>query len=154
MRIYQYDISCQEVPDELSLILSISGCPNRCTGCHSKYLWKETVGEVLDQNKLEMILKRYERLITCVCFFGGEWHQEELITFLEIIQSKSLKTCLYTGSENIGQEILDHLTYVKLGPYLKNKGGLNSKETNQRFINVKTQQNLNELFLTTSKTEL
>lgn len=27
-----------EVPDEITLAISISGCPNRCPGCHSQHL--------------------------------------------------------------------------------------------------------------------
>ena len=29
-----------EVPDEISLAISITGCPRRCPGCHSEYLWE------------------------------------------------------------------------------------------------------------------
>ena len=41
-----YSIVMQEVPNEVSLAINISGCPHKCEGCHSKYLW-EYDGEYL-----------------------------------------------------------------------------------------------------------
>ena len=32
-----FDIVFQEVPDEVTLAINISNCPNQCVGCHSKY---------------------------------------------------------------------------------------------------------------------
>ncbi len=36
-----------EIPGEITLAINISGCPNHCQGCHSKYLWKD-YGEILN----------------------------------------------------------------------------------------------------------
>ena len=33
-----YDIVFQEIPDEVTLALNLSGCPNGCPGCHSPHL--------------------------------------------------------------------------------------------------------------------
>ena len=33
----------QEIPDEVTLSINITGCPSRCPGCHSQYLW-ENIG--------------------------------------------------------------------------------------------------------------
>ena len=35
-----FDIVFQEVPEEVTLAINISNCPNQCPGCHSKYLWE------------------------------------------------------------------------------------------------------------------
>ena len=37
----------QEVPEEMSLAIAISGCRIRCKGCHSRELWEDK-GEILD----------------------------------------------------------------------------------------------------------
>ena len=29
---YNYDIVCQEIPDEITLAINITGCPNHCQG--------------------------------------------------------------------------------------------------------------------------
>ena len=31
----------QEIPDEVTLAVNLSGCPCRCPGCHSRYLWQD-----------------------------------------------------------------------------------------------------------------
>ena len=47
VRFYNYDIVFAEIPDEVSLALNITGCPNRCPGCHSTHL-QQNIGDVLD----------------------------------------------------------------------------------------------------------
>ena len=44
-----------EVPDEITLAINMSGCPIGCPDCHSKYLWK-------DEGK-ELTIKELEKLI-------------------------------------------------------------------------------------------
>ena len=39
-------VTFSEVPDEISLCISISNCPNHCKGCHSPYL-AEDIGKPL-----------------------------------------------------------------------------------------------------------
>ena len=36
-----HDIVFQEFPDEVTLAINLSRCPNRCPGCHSPYLQQE-----------------------------------------------------------------------------------------------------------------
>ena len=36
-----YDIVFQEIPDEVTLALNLSGCPNGCPGCHSPHLQRD-----------------------------------------------------------------------------------------------------------------
>ena len=73
LKYINYDIVFQEVPNEISLVFNISGCPHKCEGCHSKYLWE------------------------------------------------------YTGN------LID---YLKIGPYVKSLGGLDSCETNQKMYKI------------------
>ena len=130
-----YNIAFQEVPDETSLIFNISGCPYKCDGCHSTYLW-QWKGKFLD-NDIRKILEEYKDFITCVCFMGGDQNIEELLKFLSISKEYNLKTCLYTGADEIEFPYLfELLDYIKIGHYDKNLGGLNSKTTNQRFYKV------------------
>ena len=44
LRLASFDVVFQEIPGEVTLALNLSGCPNRCAGCHSPHLWEE-VGE-------------------------------------------------------------------------------------------------------------
>lgn len=156
MRYSSLQIVFQEVPNEISLALHITGCPLRCTGCHSSDIRNPKVGTVLTAENLNQFLTEYRNYITCVVFLGGEWEPSILIEFLEIIQKRNLKTCLYTGYEyhQVSPEILKHLDYLKYGPYRPELGGLDSPRTNQRFIEVNSGFVLNHYFNgTTSKEE-
>lgn len=147
MYCYDFHVVLQEVPGEISLCFSISGCPLRCEGCHSPFLWKEGNGAKLTYRAYRDILMRYFGFATCVVFMGGEWHKDELIKKLRYAQKQGYKTCLYSGAEEVDQQILEHLTWVKTGRWDKDRGGLKSRTTNQIFREVKSNKVLNSLFI-------
>lgn len=66
-----YDIVFQEIPDEVTLAISLTNCPNRCPGCHSPQLRDDT-GEPLTEEVLEALLEKYRGAVTCVCLMGGD----------------------------------------------------------------------------------
>ena len=140
----------QEVPDEISLCFSITGCKVGCKGCHSTELWNEKQGMALTNARFIDCLNKYKGLITCVCFFGGEWQPQALIEKLLIANNLGLKTCLYSGENHIDINISQHLTFLKTGKWTAELGGLNSTITNQKFYNLKTGENLNHLFKPTN----
>ena len=149
MYCYDFHAVLQEVPEEISLRFTISGCPLRCEGCNSPFLWKEGSGSKIEFEAYKDILYRYFGIATCVLFMGGEWHENELIEMLKYAQEHGYKTCLYTGEVTVSQDILKHLTYIKTGKWIKQLGGLKSKNTNQIFKEVKTDKRLNHFFTTT-----
>ena len=129
-----YSIVFQEVPNEVTLAINISGCPHRCEGCHSQYLWEYEGDYILDD--LVSLIEKYKGLITCVCFMGGDQNTDDLMTCIGIVKKYGLKTCLYTGLDEMGillPNILDSLDYIKVGRYIEELGGLDSDKTNQRF---------------------
>jgi len=139
LKYYSYTIVFQEIPDETSLCFEITGCPLRCSGCHSPHLRNHKLGEELTDGVLVELLEKHKGFITCVLFFGGEWQEEDLINNLSLCRTYGLKTALYTGRGNVSQKLKDHLDYLKTGPYIKELGGLqNTETTNQVLINVKT----------------
>lgn len=144
---HSFQVVLQEVPGEISLCFSISGCPLRCDGCHSPFLWRKNNGNLLTLDTFKDYLDRYVKLATCVLFMGGEWHKEELIVLLKLSKSKNYKTCLYTGEIEVSKAILNELTWIKTGKWEQLKGGLNSPTTNQKFIELKTNKELNHLFI-------
>lgn len=146
MKYHSYNIVLQEVPNEISLCLSITGCKLNCDGCHSPYLWKEH-GEVLTIKVFKNLLNKYTGLISCVLFMGGEWHENELVNFLIISNTMGLKTCLYTGLDRVNDVLLNNLDYIKYGRWDKNLGGLESNDTNQIFLDLKNKKKLNNLFI-------
>lgn len=137
----------QEVPDEVSLGFTVCGCPLKCDGCHSMDTWPLNNGKPLSLQQFKNHLLNYQDLITCVLFFGGEWHSNALIELLRYAQKQHLKTCLYTGLNRLPERILKHLNYVKTGRWIKELGGLGNPFTNQRFIDLDNNKLLNDKFL-------
>lgn len=129
-----YSIVFQEVPNETSLAINISGCPHRCEGCHSKELWEYEGNYVVD-DIFELIYK-YQDHITCVCFMGGDQNLIDLMLLCDVVHSHGLKTCLYTGSDftdRLYRFAVDNLDYIKVGKYDESRGGLTNTNTNQIF---------------------
>jgi anaerobic ribonucleoside-triphosphate reductase activating protein len=147
LRFVAEQVVWQEVPGEVSLAFTVSGCPLRCKGCHSSAARNPSAGQLLTTRYFLARVKQYQGLISCVLFLGGEWQPAELAELLRIACEQGLKTCLYTGFERVAPSLLPYITYLKTGPWIAELGGLDSPSTNQRFINVRTQENLNYTFL-------
>lgn len=139
LRLVSYDIVFQEIPGEVTLALNLSGCPNRCPGCHSPHL-QEHIGEKLDMELLSSLLKRYGDSVTCVCFMGGDGDPAEigrLSVYIRTGTTKRLKTAWYSGRTALPAGFSPQwLDYLKLGPYVDKLGGLNSQTTNQRLYRI------------------
>tara|TARA_R110000868_G_scaffold29732_4_gene110502 strand:- start:4113 stop:4562 length:450 start_codon:yes stop_codon:yes gene_type:complete len=147
MNYYDFQVVLQEVPGEISLCFSICGCPIKCEGCHSPFLWKEENGSVLTTEVFTKVLQQYENLATCVLFMGGEWHENQLVDLLKLAKNKHYKTCLYTGDEAVSNLILKELDWIKTGKWNSSLGGLDSERTNQKFIEIKSNTINNNLFI-------
>ena len=138
LKCYSYDIVCQEIPDEISLAVNISGCPNRCPGCHSPWLWSDE-GEEMTDGMLSDLIGQYGAAITCVCFMGGDADPEEIERMARHVRREypHLKTGWYSGREELPHGFdRDVLDYLKLGPYIEELGGLKSPATNQRLYRL------------------
>ncbi len=138
LKIYSYDIVCQEVPDEISLAVNISGCPNHCPGCHSPWLWEDE-GEPMTEELMEGLIGKYSAAITCVCFMGGDADPVQIEAMAKWIKGKypNLKTAWYSGRKAVPEGFeLKSLDYIKLGPYIEALGGLKSPETNQAIYRI------------------
>lgn len=149
LKYYRKDVCFQEVPNEISLSFSIAGCPHNCKNCS----WKGTIEKEEQKNltnqTYSMFLNKYKGLASCVLFLGGEWEQEDLIYKLKMAKEKGYKTCLYTGCnfQQISEELKSNLDFIKVGPYMPEKGGLNNPNTNQKFIDLINNKILNNYFI-------
>ena len=133
LKIASFDIVFQEIPGEVTLALNLSGCPCHCPGCHSKHLW-EDIGEPLTEELLDSLIDRYQSLITCVCFMGGDAEPEEVYRLATHV--KNLKTAWYSGRPATPDTFYIPLSvfhFVKFGPYVEELGGLKSEKTNQHL---------------------
>lgn len=139
LKYVNYDIVFQEIPDEVTLAVNLSGCPVGCPGCHSSFL-KGDVGDELSSAVLDRLLEKYGRDITCLCFMGGDGAPQEVAALAAYLKEKTLgrlKTGWYSGRQELPEGVDPSVfDYVKLGPYVQEKGGLGSSTTNQRLYKV------------------
>lgn len=125
----------QEIPDEVTLAINISGCPCRCPGCHSQYLW-ENIGNPLTTDAVVRFVEEYGDDMTCVAFMGGDAEPEYIGQLAQFIHDKfpKYKVAWYSGRIRLPQKITkEDFDYIKIGPFLQHLGSLRERTTNQRL---------------------
>lgn len=134
---YLYDsVVFSEIPSEITLAVSITGCRIHCDGCHSQELW-EDVGTPLTIEELDRLLDE-NKGVTCLLLMGGEHDIDSLAFLFQHVYSK-IRTAWYCGLDSLPDNkngIQQYLDYIKLGRYNKNLGGLDSPITNQRLYHL------------------
>jgi anaerobic ribonucleoside-triphosphate reductase activating protein len=137
LRFSSFDIVFQEIPDETTLAINLTGCPNRCMGCHSPHL-QENGGELLTEEVLLQLLDGYGSMVTCVCFMGGDNEPSEVERLATLVHARSnLKVGWYSGKPELPPQIsLRPFQFIKVGPFLEQYGPLNARTTNQRMFKV------------------
>lgn len=135
LKFVDFKVTFQEVPDQISLCINLSGCPHKCEGCHSPYL-QEDIGTILTTQMLDKLIESNDG-ITCVCFMGGSNDIPALHTLAEHVKKNHhLLTAWYTGSvlhPQSDRPICTVFDFIKTGPYIEALGPLNNPNTNQRF---------------------
>ena len=134
LKYVNYDIVFQEFPDEVTLAINLSLCPNGCPGCHSAYL-KDDIGEELTEERLFALLDDVEGEVTCVGLMGGDNAPAAVGRVARAVKRKygdRLKTGWYSGRDEWPTDRAA-FNYVKLGPYRAEQGPLKSPTTNQRL---------------------
>lgn len=143
-----YDIVFQEFPDEVTLAIDLSLCPNRCPGCHSAALQGD-VGDELTPAALDDLISRYADAITCVGLMGGDNDPEavwQLFDHIRATYGGRYKTGWYSGRTLVPpSDRLAAIDYLKLGPWQAARGPLGSPTTNQRYYRVERDGSLTDL---------
>ena len=133
------DIVFQEFPDEVTLAINLTRCPNNCPGCHSAYL-KEDAGPELDDVALLSLINDYRGEITCVGLMGGDGDPQAVMHLMDTVRltyGSTLRTGWYSGHEELPKDFRPELfDYVKLGPWIEALGPLSSPTTNQRMYRI------------------
>lgn len=132
-----------EVPNEISLAINITGCTIHCKGCHSQWLWSNR-GKELTKDELHNLIEN-NKGITTVLFMGGDNFIKQLAELAKDIKCyyPNLKVAWYSGRRDLEdsrdsriKELETYLDYVKIGPYVKQLGGLDNPNTNQKFYRI------------------
>ena len=125
----------QEIPDEVTLSINITGCPCRCPGCHSQYLWEDR-GTPLTKKAIDAFMNEYGSDITCVALMGGDADPKSIDDIAAYIHKAytGIKVAWYSGRAQLSPLVnLENFDFYKTGPYLRHLGGLNASTTNQRI---------------------
>ncbi len=128
------DVVFQEIPNEVSLAITITNCQNKCLGCHSPYLRKDVGKDLLVE--LPGLMKKYKGLISTILLLGEGNDKKGLMEILLKIRLEGFKTALYSGSDDIDREFLPLLDFYKIGSYRQELGGLGSPNSNQKLYKV------------------
>ena len=131
MKYLDYAITFREFLNEIALCINISNCSFHCKGCHSPELW-EDIGTELTIQELSKLINS-NKGITCIGFMGGIPEKVNTLACYIYFEHK-LKVGWYWGGNNIPKEInTQWFDYIKVGPYIKELGGLDNPNTNQKF---------------------
>lgn len=129
-------VTFAELRDEVSLSINLSCCPHRCRGCHSPYL-QTNAGVELTESILDELIQKNQG-ITCVLFLGGDNDKLKLTQLAKYIKENyDLLVGWYSGEHEIDLEYYGrYFDYIKVGPYIKELGPLNSRTTNQKLYYI------------------
>lgn len=138
-----YKVVFAEIPGEISLGISISGCKIHCKGCHSTDLWEDK-GTPLTIDEIDSLLE-HNPGITCILFLGGE-HDVPYLSKIAKYTHQKIKTAWYCGLDSIpdNTDIMNYMDWIKVGPWDYTKGGLDSETTNQRMYRIYHYKDRNE----------
>lgn len=94
-------VTFAEFPNEISLCINISGCPNNCPGCHSPYLAQD-IGEVLNKESLFRLIEA-NKGISCVGLMGGDQAPNTINWLAKCIKEQypELKVGWYSGRNTL-----------------------------------------------------
>lgn len=136
LKYVEASLSYKEIPKEVSLVVYISGCTQKCKSCHTPWLQKYEYGSNLIENYKDLV-DLYFSYITCVCFLGEglntKIEHQEYIEICKYIHSKGLKVGLYCGRDTNIEKWMYCFDYVKIGAYQESRGSLYNKNTNQKL---------------------
>ena len=142
MKYLDYAVTFSEFPDEITLCINITNCPFHCSGCHSPELWEDIGTEITEIEMFKLLEKN--KGITCIGLMGGNPKEiNELAKSIFNIDycNHTYSIGWYWGGNSVPKEIeLELFDYIKLGPYIKELGGLDNPNTNQRFYHIENGQ--------------
>lgn len=134
-------VTFEELPTEVTLSLSVSDCQNRCLGCHSPEL-RGNIGIELTDVELKRLINKNSG-VNCVLLLGEGNDKDRLVELAGLIRSIGLKAALYSGRDEVEEDLFQVFDYIKVGRWDERFGPLNSRTTNQILYKIENNQRIN-----------
>lgn len=140
--VVQTGITFQELPNMVSFYIQFGNCTIKCNGCHSSYLWEgvNSVKYIELSNLIDKVYKAKLNGADAIILFGDINNRINIASYKELCikLSELLPICVYSGADSLENslgdlDILNYITWIKLGHYDSKYGGLNSLTTNQHM---------------------
>lgn len=127
------DVVLEEVPDRVTLAVEIPNCQGSCPGCHSSFL-KLDLGKELTAAEADRLVEDNFG-VNCFLFLGEGNDREALMKLAAHLRAAhpKLELALYSGRQEVEEEIYEAFDFVKVGPYVEALGPLSEASTNQRM---------------------
>ena len=127
------DVVMEEVPDRVTLAVEIPNCQGSCPGCHSSFL-KLDLGKELTEAEADRLVEDNFG-VNCFLFLGEGNDHEALMKLAAHLRTAhpKLELALYSGRQEVEEEIYEAFDFVKVGPYVEALGPLSEASTNQRM---------------------
>lgn len=127
------DVVMKEVPDRVTLAVEIPNCQGSCPGCHSSFL-KLDLGKELTEAEADRLVEDNFG-VNCFLFLGEGNDHEALMKLAAHLRTAhpKLELALYSGRQEVEEEIYEAFDFVKVGPYVEALGPLSEASTNQRM---------------------
>lgn len=124
----------EEIPKRVTLAVEISNCQGSCVGCHSPWL-KTDMGEELTPEIVDALIEDNFG-VNCFLLLGEGNDKDAVLRLAEHLKNAhpKIERALYSGRENVEEELWQIFDYVKVGPYIEEYGPLNSPTTNQHLF--------------------
>lgn len=152
MRVLNIEKHCTSDGPGFRVSVYVSGCRNRCKGCHNPESWNFDKGELFDEYKAAEVLQAVDKsYISGITYCGGDPMEPENQTEL-LILSKVIKGTygdkksiwLYTGYEweDIKDtELIKYVDVAVVGPFILEQRDISDENRwrgsrNQRVILV------------------
>ncbi len=136
--------------DGIRVVLWVSGCENKCEGCHNQITWDKNGGLPFDKAAEDELFEALSKpFITGITFSGGDpmmpYNRDEIITLIQKCRSEfpNKTIWLYTGllwddiKDIKGLELVDVVAEGRFVESLKDNNLKWVGSSNQRVIDVK-----------------
>lgn len=141
--VYKVGITLNELPDYISAYIQMANCNIKCKNCHSKELWKK-INNYMQLEEIIDTVRRYKDCGADSVIIFGDINNDITTSALELLckeLSILLPVCVYSGANTIidsigSNQTLEYLSFIKIGNYDENCGGLDKKTTNQHLYKI------------------